>query len=112
MPGADRHAVFVSIHAQAAAVEVQEADLGRSAIDEREQVSRQRILVHDVPSQRVETVERQAHIDRLPVQRRISTQADGVTQNILKNRLLLYSTRSIVRTWALQTTPNSSKLAN
>jgi hypothetical protein len=39
-----------------------------AAIDEREQVSRQRILVHDVPSQRVETVERQAHIDRLPVQ--------------------------------------------
>jgi hypothetical protein len=55
-------------HAQTVALEVQDAYLGGAAVDEREQVSRQGILVHDVPSQRVKPLERQAYIGRLPVQ--------------------------------------------
>ncbi len=56
-------------HAKAGSVEVQNADLGSTAIDEREQVSRQRVLMHDVLGQRIETVEREPHVDRLPVQK-------------------------------------------
>jgi hypothetical protein len=45
-------------HAQAAPVEAPDADLGGAAVDEGEQVSGQRILVHDVLAQRVEPIER------------------------------------------------------
>lgn len=68
-PVADKPALFQTLgpHAQAAAVEVQDTDSGGTAVDEREQVSGQRILVHDVLGQRVESIERQSHVDRLPV---------------------------------------------
>jgi len=55
-------------HAQAAAVEVQDADLCSTPVNKREQVAGQWILVHDVLGQRIQAIERQAHVDRLPVQ--------------------------------------------
>jgi hypothetical protein len=45
-------------HVHATAVEVQDTDLSRSSVDEREQVSGEWIFVHDMLGQRVETIER------------------------------------------------------
>nr|WP_166878612.1 hypothetical protein [Massilia mucilaginosa] len=69
-PVANRPALLKALgpDAQLGPVEIQDLYLRGAPVDERKQIARQWVLQHDVPGQRVQAVERQAHAHRMAVQ--------------------------------------------